>query len=151
MSSKRILILDQMLNAKEKLMAQGRFKLLYDGECPFCRREVALLKRFDRGDSLNLEDIAAVGFDPARYGLSRGEVASELHGIMPDGRMVRRVDALREAYRAVGLGWLVAPAGLPGIHWMLDRMYGIFARNRVRLGSMFGGRCSESGKCPTRH
>ena len=35
---------------------------------------------------------------------------------------------------------------LPGVHWALDRMYGVFARNRVRLGMLFGRQC-ESGKC----
>jgi predicted DCC family thiol-disulfide oxidoreductase YuxK len=130
-------------------MASGRFKLLYDGECPFCRREVALMKRFDRKDNLVLEDISAIGFDPERYGLSLLEVQKELHGITPDGRVVRRIDALREAYRAVGLGWFVAPAGLPGVHWMFDQMYRVFARNRVRWGNLIGGRC-ESGKCPIR-
>jgi predicted DCC family thiol-disulfide oxidoreductase YuxK len=76
-------------------------------------------------------------------------VMGVLHGILPDGGIVSRLDALREAYRAVGMGWLVAPMGLPGVHWALDRMYGVFARNRVRLGMLFGRPC-ESGKCAIR-
>ena len=127
-------------------MSDKPFKLLYDGECPFCRREAKMLKRFDRNGDLILKDIAAVGFDPAIYGLTRDEVMGVLYGILPDGRVVSRLEAIREAYRAVGLGWLVAPMGLPGVHWALDRMYGVFARNRVRLGMLFGRRC-ESGKC----
>jgi predicted DCC family thiol-disulfide oxidoreductase YuxK len=127
-------------------MSDKPFKLLYDGECPFCRREVEFLKRFDRKCDLILEDITAVGFDPARYGLTREEVMGVLHGIMPNGRIVSRVEAIRQAYRTVGLGWLVAPAGLPGVSWVLDRMYGVFAHNRVRLGRLFGRSC-ESGKC----
>ncbi len=127
-------------------MCDKRYKLLYDGECPFCRREVAMLKRFDREGNLIIEDITAIGFNPACYGLTREEVTGVLHGILPDGRIVSRLEAIREAYRAVGLGWLVAPAGLPGVHWALDRMYGVFARNRIWLGKMFGRPC-ESGKC----
>ena len=50
------------------------FRLFYDSECPICRREVAWLKRRDRLGNLELEDIAALGFDPGRYGLTREEV-----------------------------------------------------------------------------
>jgi predicted DCC family thiol-disulfide oxidoreductase YuxK len=130
-------------------MAEHRFKLLYDGECPFCRREVAMLRRLDKSNSLATEDITAIGFDPAKYGLTHDAVTGVLHGVFPDGRIVSRLEAIREAYRAVGLGWLVAPMDLPGIHWALDRMYGVFARNRVRLGTLFGRQC-ETGKCAVR-
>lgn len=127
-------------------MAEKKFKLLYDGECPFCRREIAMLKRFDRRGNLDMEDISTIGFDPGKYGLSRAEVNNSLHGILPNGRVVTRIDAIREAYRAVGMGWLVAPAALPGIHWTLNQLYDVFARNRIRLGMFFGRSC-ESGKC----
>lgn len=130
-------------------MPEERFKLLYDGECPFCRREVEWLRRHDRAGKLAMEDIADPAFDPGQYGLTREEVMGVLHGVLPDGRIVRRVEAIREAYRAVGLGWLVAPTRLPVIHWALDCLYGVFARNRVRLGRLFGRRC-ESGVCTVR-
>jgi predicted DCC family thiol-disulfide oxidoreductase YuxK len=128
------------------IMSHWRLKLLYDGECPFCRREVEWLKRRDRDGHLAMEDIAAPGFTSAQYGLTREEVMGVLHGVLPDGRVVRRVEAIRQAYRAVGLGWLVAPTRLPVIRWVLDCLYGAFARNRVRLGRLFGRRC-ESGVC----
>jgi predicted DCC family thiol-disulfide oxidoreductase YuxK len=127
-------------------MAEQRFTLLYDGECPFCRREVEWLRRRDREGHLALEDITDPHFDPAQYGLTREEVAGVLHGILPDGRVVRRVEAIRQAYYAVGLGWLVAPTRWPVVRWVLDGMYGIFARNRIRWGRLLGRPC-ESGKC----
>jgi predicted DCC family thiol-disulfide oxidoreductase YuxK len=132
-------------------MPTRRFKLLYDGECPFCRREMEWLKRRDRNDNLALEDIAAIGFDPARYGLTHDEVTGSLHGILPDGRVVRGVEAIRQAYSTVGLGWLVAPTRLPIIGGLLSSAYKVFARNRVRLGGLFGRKCS-GGACsvPTR-
>jgi len=127
-------------------MSDWQLKLLYDGECPFCRREIDWLKRRDRQRKLAVEDIAALGFDPARYGLTRQEVAGVLHGILPDGRVVRGVEAIRQAYRAVGLGWLVVPTRLPVVRGALDRLYSVFARNRVRLGRWFGRSC-DSGAC----
>jgi len=123
-----------------------RFRLLYDGACPICRREVAWLKRRDRLGNLQLEDISARGFDPARYGLTREAVDGVLHGIRHDGVVVRGMDAVREAYRSVGLGWLTAPTSLPGLKWAADRLYGWFARNRTALGRFLEPRCRE-GKC----
>jgi predicted DCC family thiol-disulfide oxidoreductase YuxK len=130
-------------------MSRPRFKLLYDGDCPICRREAEWLARRDRNDRLALENIAALGFDPGRYGLSWEEVTGSVHGILPDGRVVRRIEAIRQAYRAVGLGWLVAPTRLPIVRGLLDRAYGLFAGNRVRLGRPFGRKC-RSGACRTK-
>ncbi|MGO9115678.1 MAG: thiol-disulfide oxidoreductase DCC family protein [Thermoguttaceae bacterium] len=131
-------------------MPEKQFKLLllYDGDCPFCRREVDWLKRRDREGHLALENIADPGFDPARYGLTQEEVQAALHGILPDGQVVRRVEAIRYAYRAVGLGWLVAPTRWPVVRWVLDGMYRIFARNRLRWGRLLGRQCA-SGNCTT--
>ena len=132
------------------------FRLFYDSECPICRREVAWLKRRDRLGNLELEDIAALGFDPGRYGLTREEVDRELHGIKCDGEVVRGMEAVREAYRSVGLGWLLAPSQLPGLKALTDRLYAGFARNRRWLGSLLeprcrGDRCSVASTSGTRH
>ena len=128
-------------------MNDGQFKLLYDGECPICRREVEWLKRRDRRGRLVAEDISSPTFHAEAYGLSQPEVMGVMHGVLPDGRIVRRVEAIREAYRAVGLGWMVAPLSWPVFAWLADRAYGVFARNRVALGRLFGRRCE--GSCKT--
>ena len=131
-------------------MNEKPFKLLYDGECPFCRREVEWLKRRDRRGWLVAEDISSPNFQADAYGLTQPEVMGVMHGIMPDGRVVRRVEAIREAYRAVGLGWMVAPLSWPILNWFADRAYGVFARNRVALGRFFGRVCKGSCKTSTR-
>ncbi len=121
-------------------MNQWRFKLLYDGVCPLCCREVAFLRSKNRKGALLFEDISAPGFDPSVYGKSLEELMGVMHGVFPDGRMIQRVAVFREAYRAVGLGWLLAPTGWPGLRWLADRGYAWFARNRIRLGNWFGRR-----------
>jgi len=128
-------------------MSDGPFKLLYDGQCPFCRREVEWLKRRDRRGKLVAEDISSPNFHAEACGLSQAEVMAVMHGVLPDGRIVRRIEAIREAYRAVGLGWLVAPLSWPVLDWLADRAYGVFARNRVALGRLFGRSCD--GSCRT--
>jgi len=126
-------------------MSTWSLKLLYDGACPFCRREVDFLRRRNHRLLLRFEDISDPQFDPAKYGLTKEEVNRVLHGVRPDGAVVRGMAAIREAYRAVGLGWITAPTAWPGIRWIADRAYEAFARNRIRWGRLVG-RC-ESGTC----
>jgi predicted DCC family thiol-disulfide oxidoreductase YuxK len=118
-----------------------QFKLLYDGECPICRREVDWLRKRDRAGNLAAEDISALGFDPSRYGLTRRDVAGALHGLKRDGTVLSGMDAVRESYRAVGLGWLLAPTRLPGLKLASELLYRLFARNRIAVGRLLGRRC----------
>jgi predicted DCC family thiol-disulfide oxidoreductase YuxK len=131
-------------------MSEWRFKLLYDGGCPFCLREMRWLQRWNRHGRLAFEDVAAPGFDPARYGVTRERVMGVIHGVFPDGRIVRKMEVFRQAYRAVGLGWLLAPTGWPGFRWFFDTLYGIFAKYRVPLGRRFGRSCA-SDTCGVKH
>jgi predicted DCC family thiol-disulfide oxidoreductase YuxK len=123
-----------------------RFKVLYDGECPFCRIEVRWLSRLNRAGHLALEDIAAPDFDPSRYEATLPELMGSIHGVFPDGRKTRGMETFRQAYRAVGLGWLLAPTGWPGLRQLFDAMYTAFARSRVRMGRLFGRAC-VSDRC----
>jgi predicted DCC family thiol-disulfide oxidoreductase YuxK len=108
--------------------------LLYDGECPLCAREIAGLRRLDRGRGrLRFVDIAAPGFDASRYGRTRAELMARIHGALPDGRLVEGMEVFRRAYAAVGLGWLLAPTRWPGLRRVADAAYRWFARNRLRL------------------
>lgn len=118
-------------------------KLLFDGDCPLCMREVRMLSRANRKGRLKLEDIAAPGFDPAPYGLTKAQVMGHIHAVLPDGRVVTGMEAFRRSYAAVGLGALLAPTGWPGIKPVADRAYAWFAKNRLRLT----GRDCAQGTC----
>ena len=78
-------------------------------------------------------DIAAPGFDPGVYGLDPERAMARIHGVLPDGRVVEGMEVFRRAYAAVGLGWLLAPSGWPGLRRLFDAAYRWFARNRLRL------------------
>jgi predicted DCC family thiol-disulfide oxidoreductase YuxK len=123
-----------------------RFKVLFDGECPFCRLEVRWLQRWDRHGHLAFEDVTAPDFDPTQYQTTREDLLGVIHGVFPDGRIVRKVEVFRQAYRAIGLGWLIAPTGWPVLRWIFDGLYVLFARNRVSLGRLFGRSC-DLGSC----
>lgn len=108
--------------------------ILYDGECPLCRREIASLLWLDRGrgrlDGVNIADRE---FDPAVYGLTREQAMGAIHAVGEDGTIVKGMEVFRRAYAAVGLGWLWAPTGWPLIKPLADRFYRWFARNRMRI------------------
>ncbi len=118
-------------------------KLLFDGDCPLCMREVRMLSRANRSGRLRLEDISHQNFDPAPYGLTKSEVMGHIHGVLPDGRVITGMEVFRRSYAAVGLGFLLAPTGWPGIKPVADRAYDWFAKNRLRLT----GRDCASGTC----
>jgi predicted DCC family thiol-disulfide oxidoreductase YuxK len=127
-------------------MPAAQLKLLYDGQCSLCRRAAEGLKRRDAKGLILLEDISDPAFDPGRYGLTAEQVRTAMHVVLPDGRILRAMDAVRAAYHAVGLGWLSAPTGWPGIRWLADVFYRFFARHRLTFSRMLGRKC-DSGSC----
>lgn len=49
----------------------------------------------------------------------------------------------RQAYSAIGLGWLLAPTRWPDLDRLSDHAYLVFARNRLRWTGR-GGACDCS-------
>ncbi len=108
--------------------------ILFDGACPLCKREVRALERLDGGRGrIAFEDIAATGFQPSAYGLDRETVNLRIHARLGNGRVIEGMEVFRQAYAAVGLGWLMAPTGWPLLKPVFDAFYRWFARNRHRL------------------
>lgn len=120
-------------------MSSWNIKILFDGACPFCKREVAFLQRRNRRGQLAFADIAAPDFDPEAYGATLEQLNSRIHAQLPDGQLITGLEVFRRAYAAVGLGFLLAPTGWPGLRPFCDMGYRWFARHRVRLGRFFGG------------
>ena len=105
-----------------------------------------MLRRLDRRRRLEFEDIAAPGFDPSRYGLDQATVMGRIHGVTAGGEVVRDMEVFRTAYRAVGLGWLLAPSRWPLFRGLFDRAYAVFARNRLRWTGR-ADECEATGRC----
>jgi predicted DCC family thiol-disulfide oxidoreductase YuxK len=118
-------------------------KVLYDGECPLCAREIGFLRRRDRRGVIAFDDIAAPGFDATRYGLDHAAVMSRIHGVLPDGTVIEGVEVFRRLYTAIGLGWLVAPTRWPLLRGLFDRAYRVFARNRLRWTGRSDAACTS--------
>lgn len=78
-------------------------------------------------------DIGAEGFDPAPYGASFEAMDAEIHGVLPDGSVIKGVEVLRLAYEAAGLGWVLRPTGWAPLRPLFDMGYRVFARHRRRI------------------
>lgn len=72
-----------------------------------------------------------------------------IHAVMPDGDLVTGVEVFRRAYRAIGLGWIIAPTAWPVLRQLFDALYRVFAKLRPMLqrkGAGGGDNC-HSGRC----
>jgi predicted DCC family thiol-disulfide oxidoreductase YuxK len=120
-------------------MADRRITLFYDGQCALCCRQIDWLRRRDRHGLLVLQDITDPAVHAEQYGLTQPQLMEGLHALLPDGRIVCRVEAIREACRTVGLGWIAAPTAWPVVGWLSDRFYDWIARHRRQFNRLFGG------------
>lgn len=134
--------------APEKLASQldsqadWEIEAFFDGDCPLCAKEIALLRRWDRRQRIRFTDIAAPDFDRQSLGRTHDELMARMHGRLPDGSLVEGVEVFRRLYAAVGFRWPIAVSRWPLVRPLLDLLYRFFAKHRLRLT----GRC-ESGRC----
>ena len=133
-------------NATHPAPPTWEVRILFDGECPLCAREIDMLRRLDKGRGrVDFEDIAEPTFDASRYGLTQEEVMARIHAVLPDGSTVEGVEVFRLVYAAVGLGWLTAPTRWPILRELTDAAYRVFARNRLRWTGR--GDACDTGRC----
>ncbi|GFE71619.1 thiol-disulfide oxidoreductase DCC family protein [Chroococcus sp. FPU101] len=112
-----------------------KIKLLYDGECPLCLREVSFLEKHDAGRGLvKFVDIAGDNYSPdENAGIDYETAMGRIHAILPDGTIVKNVEVFRRVYEVLGMGWVYALTKIPIIGWIADSIYGIWADLRLTL------------------
>lgn len=107
--------------------------LLYDAACPVCSLEMDHLWERNSAGHLAFIDITTPGFDAAAYGTTLPELHAQIHGVRPDGSHLIGLAALREAYAAVGLGWVLKPTAWRPLKPLADAGYRVFARHRQSI------------------
>ncbi|MGF1513530.1 MAG: thiol-disulfide oxidoreductase DCC family protein [Elainellaceae cyanobacterium] len=112
-----------------------QIKLLYDGECPLCLREVNFLKKRDAGrGKVAFVDIAAADYSPEENGGVDFETAmGRIHAVLPDGSVIKNVEVFRRVYAVLGMGWIYAATRWPIIRPIVDKIYEIWADRRLAL------------------
>ncbi len=112
-----------------------QIKLLYDGECPLCLREVNFLQKRDAGRALvKFVDIADENYSAEDNGGVDFETAmGRIHGVLPDGTVVKNIEVFRRVYEVLGMGWVYAITKLPVFGAIADWIYGLWADRRLTL------------------
>ena len=112
-----------------------KVKLLYDGECPLCVREVNFLTKKDAGRGIiDFVDIADENYEPkANAGIDFATAMGRIHGILADGTVIKNVEVFRRVYEELGMGWIYAITKIPILGAIADGLYGIWADWRLKL------------------
>ena len=112
-----------------------KIKLLYDGECPLCLREVNFLTKRDAGRGLvAFVDIAEENYNPQENGgVSYEDAMGRIHAVLLDGTIVKNLEVFRRVYETLGIGWVYSVTKLPVIGLIVDSLYGIWASWRLKL------------------
>ena len=103
-----------------------QYSLYFDGSCPLCKREMAVLRRLKSSQLrlLNIHDAV---------GLSQDEKAAYLavlHLQLPNGDWLRGVDANVTAWSFTPIGFLWIPLRWKFWRSAVDRLYMRWAKNR---------------------
>ncbi|ALL11888.1 thiol-disulfide oxidoreductase DCC family protein [Caulobacter henricii] len=105
----------------------------FDGDCPLCVREIALMRRLDKRGAIAFENVAGDGSCP----IDRADLLARFHAREAGGPMVSGAAAFAALWRAIPV---LAPFGqlarLPPLLWILERAYRGFLRLRPRLQAL---------------
>lgn len=110
----------------------------YDGSCPACRAEIAHYRSKTDPTRVAFVDItdANTTLPP---GLERPEALARFHIQADDGRIVSGVSAFAEVWnRAQGWRWLGRAARLPGVLFVMERLYRAVLPARPFLSRAYG-------------
>ncbi|KAH0453551.1 hypothetical protein IEQ34_017875 [Dendrobium chrysotoxum] len=149
--------LKEMTRSKDEgLSNTWKIKMLYDGECPLCMREVNMLRERNQAyGTIKFVDISSDDYLPEEnQGLDYKTVMGKIHTIQSDGTIHTNVElkrncifayedirnlingsvqAFRRLYEEVGLGWVYAITKYKPILTIANGIYGIWAAYRLQL------------------
>jgi predicted DCC family thiol-disulfide oxidoreductase YuxK len=107
----------------------------FDGACPLCTREIALIRRLDRRGAIRFEDVSRVD---STCPIDRAELLARFHAQETDGPVVSGAAAFAAMWRAIPI---LRPFGelarMPALMWTLERLYRVFLRARPWLQRLF--------------
>lgn len=114
-------------------MSGNRVTVWFDGACPLCVREIAVMRRLDRHGALDLIDVAdndGAGACP----IDRAALLARFHAREGDGPLLSGAAAFAAMWRAIPL---LRPLGLLArnrlVLALLERLYLRFLRVRPML------------------
>lgn len=110
-------------------------KLLWDGGCPLCEKEVNFLRR--RCARYDLSPLVFVDIDSLDYApeenanITYEEAMGKIAAIRHDGTVLVGIDAFKEAYERIGLGYVYSLTSVPLIKKVAGFAYDFWAMRRL--------------------
>jgi predicted DCC family thiol-disulfide oxidoreductase YuxK len=114
-------------------MTQYPLTVFFDGACPICDREIALMRLLDRRRQLEFCDFSAKEYEAASSGFAAADLATVIHARWADGSVITGVEVFRAMWEAVGLGFLARLSRLSLVEPLVLNAYAWFSHNRLRL------------------
>ncbi|MEE1877476.1 thiol-disulfide oxidoreductase DCC family protein [Altererythrobacter litoralis] len=103
----------------------------YDGACPLCLREIALMRRLDRRDTIEFVDVTRSAAENCP--IDQAQLLERFHA-SEDGKLLSGAEAFAAMWRAIPL---LRPLGLLArnrrVLQALELLYTLFLRHRPKL------------------
>ncbi|XP_020100711.1 uncharacterized protein At5g50100, mitochondrial isoform X2 [Ananas comosus] len=101
-----------------------KIKMLYDGDCPLCMREVNMLKERNKSyGAIEFVDISSKDYSPEENeGLDYETVMGRIHAILSDGTVVRDVEVatIANAIYSIWAKYRLQITGRPPLEEILE-------------------------------
>jgi predicted DCC family thiol-disulfide oxidoreductase YuxK len=123
--------------------------VLYDGDCPFCQKTVALLKRLDWTKALEFQNCREMeAIPPNEANLDQQRMIEEMHLLLPNRKEAYAgFRAFRWIAGRIPLLWALYPLlYIPGVPQLGQKVYLWVAKNRYNLVPCHNGVCSIPSK-----
>jgi len=78
-----------------------KLKVLYDGKCHVCYREIQHYLKKDKKNLLEAIDISDPNFNASDFGLTEAQVNLELYSIDDSGNVFKAIDSFIEIWKRV--------------------------------------------------
>lgn len=133
-------------------MHNNLLTIFYDGRCPLCSLEMEKLKRQDRYNKINLENLHQEDFAEHFPDIDFNQAMKVLHAKY-QGKILRGLEVTHRAWTIVGKGVYVAPLKFPVIKQIANLSYKVLAKYRHPISNCLysrfgiGNKPCEEGVC----
>ncbi len=133
-----------MTETTSAAVVSSRGRVIYDGDCPLCRKSVAILRKLDWLQRLEYVNARAAEQPLVQQPLlAAAPLLDEMHLLTPSGEhLYHGFSAFRWMAWRLPLCWLIAPLlYVPGVPRLGQRIYLWVAGNRYHLVPCRHGVC----------
>ncbi|MCV2351254.1 thiol-disulfide oxidoreductase DCC family protein [Paucibacter sp. Y2R2-4] len=117
----------------ETTMPAPALKVLYDGACPLCRREIGLYQGLCAQQAVDYADVSQAS-TPLPPGATQAQLMARFHVQTADGRLLQGAAAFLALWALLpGWRWLARLGALPGVARLMEWAYVGFLRCRPAL------------------